>query len=65
MIKVNGENLEWESGMTVRDVLRKMNYTFPLLIVRLDGRLISRSDYDTTEVPDGTLMDAIHLISGG
>jgi len=65
MIRVNGENLEWRSGMTVRDVLRQMNYTFPLLIVRIDGRLVSRSDYDTTEVPDGTSMDAIHMISGG
>ncbi len=65
MIRVNGENLEWRNGMTVRDVLRQMNYTFPLLIVRIDGRLVSRSDYDTTEVPDGTSMDAIHMISGG
>lgn len=65
MIRVNGEDLDWSDGMTVRDVLRLLDYRFPLLITRIDGRLISRSDYDTTEVPDGANMDVIHLMSGG
>ncbi len=65
MIRVNGEDLDWSDGMTVRDVLRLLDYRFPLLITRIDGRLISRPDYDTTEVPDGAIMDVIHLMSGG
>ena len=65
MIRVNGESVEWHRGMTVSDVLRLLNYRFPLLIVRIDGRLVSRSDYGTTEVADGISMDAIHMISGG
>lgn len=65
MIRVNGEDLDWSEGMTVRDVLRLLDYRFPLLITRIDGRLISRPDYDTTEVPDGAIMDVIHLMSGG
>lgn len=51
--------------MTVRDVIKAVNYKFPLLITRINGRLIPRNTYDTTPVPDGAVLDIIHLMSGG
>jgi sulfur carrier protein len=51
--------------MTVRDAIRKKNYVFPLLVVRIDGRLVSREAYDSARIPDGARVDIIHLISGG
>ncbi len=65
MLIVNGEPMEWRMGMTVRDVLRERGYVFPLLIVRIDGRLVERTAYDTTPVPDGSEVDVLHLMSGG
>ncbi len=65
MINVNGEPLQWFPDMTVRDAIRKKNYVFPLLVVRIDGRLVSREDYDSARIPDGARVDIIHLISGG
>lgn len=65
MIKVNGEPLEWFPGMTVRDAIREKNYVFPLLVVRINGRLVARKDYDKTMIPDEAEVDIIHLISGG
>lgn len=65
LITVNSENLNWHEGQTVRDVLRERNYIFPLLIVRINGRLIRRSEYDITAVPDDATLDIIHLMSGG
>ncbi len=65
MIQVNGEPMDWHEGMTVRDVLRKRNYIFRMLIVRIDGSLIRKKDFDTALVPDGASVDVIHLISGG
>jgi sulfur carrier protein len=65
LIRVNGEPLEWSPGKTVRDVIREMNYRFPLLIVRIDGRLVPRGSYDSALVPDGAEVDVIHLMSGG
>jgi len=65
MIKVNGENTDWSGGKTVSDVIREKNYLFPLLIVRIDGKLIQRDSYNITEVPDGSIVDIIHLMSGG
>ena len=65
MIKVNGEDFPWSAGKTVRDVIREKNFRFPLLIVRIDGKLVPRDLYDFTMVPDGAEMDIIHLMSGG
>lgn len=65
MIKVNGEPLDWQDGLTVRGVLRARNYRFPLLVVTINDVLVSRPNYDTTEVPDGADVKVIHLMSGG
>ena len=65
MINVNGEPLQWFPDMTVRDAIRKKNYVFPLLVVRIDGRLVSREAYDSARIPAGARVDIIHLISGG
>lgn len=65
MIRVNGDPLEWRPGMTVRDVLEAMNYRFPLVIVRIDGRLIPRETFATAPVPDDAEVGVMHLMSGG
>lgn len=65
MIEVNGEKMAWREGMTVRDVLLERRFRFPLLIIRIDGVLVPREAYDRTEVPDGSVVDVLHLMSGG
>ncbi len=65
LITVNGLTLDWYEGKTVRDVIQEMNYLFPLLIARINGKLISRDKYDSTEIPDEATVDIIHLMSGG
>ena len=65
MLVVNQEPLDWHPGMTVRDILRARNYRFPMLVIHVDDTLIRKQDYDTTTVPDGAVVQVIHLISGG
>ena len=65
MIKVNGEQSEWFRGKTVKDVINEKNYRFPLLIARINGKLIPRNKYDSTIIPDEATVDIIHLMSGG
>jgi len=64
-IKVNGKLIAWEEGMTVRRVLQVMNYTFPMLVIKIDGKLVKRADYDHTPVPEGADLMVYHMISGG
>lgn len=65
MITVNGNGCEWKEGMTVTDVLRACNYSFPLIIVSVNGKHIDKSIYGTYRIPDGADVAVVHLMSGG
>jgi sulfur carrier protein len=64
-IVVNGNKLDWQEGMTIDQVLKKKNYTFKMLIVKINGQLVKKTEYATTIVPQGADVKVIHLISGG
>lgn len=66
MIRVNDQyDVEHRPGMTVQDVLDTLKFSFRMIVVKINGQVVLRRDFKTTEVPDGAEMQAIHLISGG
>lgn len=65
MITVNGEPLDWQSGMTVADILKIRNYIFRMLVVQVNGQLVKRGTYGQAVVPDRANVEVIHMISGG
>ncbi len=66
MIRVNAQyDVAYRPGMTVQDVLDALRFSFRMIVVKIDGRVVLKRDFATTEVADGTEMQAIHLISGG
>jgi thiamine biosynthesis protein ThiS len=65
MIQVNGDPLAWTPGLTVRGVLQAKKYKFPLVIVTIDDRRVERADYETELIPDGSVVQVMHLLSGG
>ncbi len=54
-----------EETLTVRQILDRKGWNFPLLIVRVDGALVEREDYAKFQVRDGADVDIHHLVSGG
>ena len=54
-----------EGELSLRALIQKKHWTFPLIIARINGRLIERPDYETTFVSDGDEVELYHLISGG
>ncbi len=66
MIRVNNrEEVEWRPGMSVSDLLEQLNYTYHEIIVKVNGELVRKEDYDTYTIPDEADVKAIHLIAGG
>ncbi len=65
MIEVNTQKIEWVEGETVAELLKRMKYTFPLVVVKIDGKVIPKSEYQKQEVPNNSRIEVIHLISGG
>jgi sulfur carrier protein len=64
-IKVNKETIEWEENMTVDRILKKMNYTFKMIVVKVNGELVKKENYKTKTIPEGADVQVIHLIAGG
>ena len=65
MITVNGRKISWIENETVRDLLKRMRYTFTNIVVKIDNELVKRKDYDNTLISDGAEIKMIHMISGG
>jgi sulfur carrier protein len=64
-IKVNQETIDWEQNMTIDRVLKIMNYTFKMIVVKVNGDLVKKEDYNTKIIPEGAEVQIIHLIAGG
>jgi sulfur carrier protein len=65
MIIVNGEAMDWRTGLTVADILKLRNYIFRMIAVQVNGELVKRGMYDKTVVPDDADVQVIHMMSGG
>ena len=64
-IKVNGGGVEFVKGETISELLKRMNYKFPLVVVKVNGEVIATGKYKETKFPDKSTIDIIHLTSGG
>jgi sulfur carrier protein len=50
---------------TVNELLRLKNFTFKMLIIKINGKLVKKDEYDSVLVSDGDDVNILHLISGG
>lgn len=66
MIRVNNKfEVEWEEGMTVTRLLERLNFSFPLIVVSIDGVLVPKDEYATCHVLDGAEIKVLHMTAGG
>lgn len=60
----NPDQIQGES-LTIRDILLIKKFTFPNLVVKINGQLIRKPQYENAWVKEGDEVEIIHLISGG
>ena len=58
------EKLE-KSSMTIRELLAEKNFTFKMLVIKINNKLVRKEEYDKATFSDGDNVSVIHLISGG
>ncbi|MDD2199817.1 MAG: sulfur carrier protein ThiS [Bacteroidales bacterium] len=51
--------------LTVNELLEKKNFTFKMLVIKINGKLIPKDRYDNTLISNGDNVSVLHLISGG
>ena len=64
-IEVNGRKVDWVEKETIKDLLKRMRYTFPLVVVKINDKVIPRSNFSEVIVPYDSKISVIHMISGG
>lgn len=64
-IEVNNNEVEWIKDETVTQLLKRMRFTFPLVVVKINGEVIPRNDFSNVIIPDDAQVAVIHMISGG
>ena len=58
------ENFDCET-MTVSQLLEIKNFTFKMIVIKINGKLIKKEVYETTLIKNNDNVNVIHLISGG
>jgi len=51
--------------ITVQELLNVRKFTFKMLIIKVNGTIVKKGEYENTIIKDGDKVDVIHLISGG
>jgi sulfur carrier protein len=64
LLNNNPENFQADT-MTVNELLRMKNFTFRLLVIKINGSLVKKTDYEITTIHEGDEVHVLHLISGG
>ena len=44
-IEVNGRKIDWIENESVTKLLKRMKYTFPLVVVKINNEIVLRSDF--------------------
>jgi thiamine biosynthesis protein ThiS len=58
------ESFELEQ-MNILQLLEQKNFSFKMLVIKVNGKLIRKTEYESTMVKEGDEVMVLHLISGG
>ena len=64
-LTVNNRPVHYVADETIQYLLKRLKFTFPLVIVKINGTHVSRNKYSTVIVPENADIKIIHMISGG
>jgi len=65
-IKVNGNIQDFdEDRLSITQLLQKMSYTSPCIIVKFKGETIKREDFEQVFLIDQDEILVIHIFAGG
>ena len=64
-LKLNGKMRDLESGETLSDLLISLHLAERLVLVELNGNVVSRADFLTQKLGDGDAIEIVRMVGGG
>jgi len=65
VIRIGDKQIPWKEGLTVQQMIADLNDPYAYAVVRLNGKLVSRPNFEKTPVPDNAEIFLIPLVAGG
>jgi len=54
-----------EDVLSIEEIIQKKNFTFKMLVTKLNDQVVVKNERTTTFVKDGDDLMVLHLVSGG
>ncbi len=51
--------------LTISQLLELKNYTFKMLVIKVNSKLVKKDAYESFEIKDGDDVTVLHMVSGG
>lgn len=64
MVKINGTELDI-AGKTVAEYLETTDYNRSRIAVERNGEIVPKSEYDSTLLNDGDVIEVVSFVGGG
>ena len=61
----NGEELEVAAGIRVGDYLSQLGLEVSSVVVECDGKILTREEYGSHALQDGSVLELIRFVGGG
>jgi thiamine biosynthesis protein ThiS len=66
IIQLNHTEESFEQDqLTIKELLQIKNFTYKALVIKINGQVVRKNEYESSRVHDGDRVEVIHLISGG
>lgn len=65
MILNNRPYDNWYEGLTIQGVIEHMKFSWPKLVVKVNGRLVWPEDYSNVVLSENDDLQIHHLLGGG
>jgi sulfur carrier protein len=64
-VRVNGSDLEMPEGASVASVLERLEIATPRVAVERNREIVPKSDYSTTSLMAGDVLEVVEFVGGG
>jgi thiamine biosynthesis protein ThiS len=65
-LKINNNQHSFsEEKLSIKEILNKLNYTFPDIIIKFKSKIINEKDFEETFLTDNDEILIIHTMAGG
>ncbi len=64
-VRVNGENMNFQSPLSVRELIVHLGLTDGPVAVERNLEVVPRAEHETTSLCDGDTVEIVHFVGGG